>query len=268
MQRLASVSQEVLLRKFAATLAALLTTAAALTAPTPAHADDPGCTGTSPLQITSMTWSPPQVTAGQPSTLTIVVQNCTDTTQQGWYSINREFLGSGPGVPPGCPTVEPSPPSLFGLAPRGTYRLGFSYDTYADCTATRLLGTVKITNGNTLLDEESANLEITPRRDCAVTYRTTWWTGGFIADVTIANIADTPINGWALTFDLPGDQRIVDGWNAIPTQTGTTVKVINEWWNATIPPAGTEKFQLLGTWQDIDAPPTAFALNGAPCELR
>jgi cellulase/cellobiase CelA1 len=258
------------LRKLAAVLAALFATAAALTAPAPAHAADPACTGT--VQITSMTWSPPQVTPGQRSTLTIVAQNCTDTPQKVSFFSYQQFLGSGPGVPPGCPIVEPLPASPVTIEDGGTFTVTSEYNTYGGCAATRLLVTAQFTLGSTLLDARSANLEITavpPPPGCAVTYRNvSRWAGGFVAEVTIAAVADAPINGWTLAFDFTGDQRVTNSWNAVIAQTGTTVTARNEAWNPVIPPAGTVTFGIQGTWHDSDAPPKAFTLNGTPCEER
>ncbi|MFG1903160.1 cellulose binding domain-containing protein [Micromonospora carbonacea] len=270
MQRLAFVPQEVSLRKLAAVLAALLTTGAALTAPAPAQAADPACTGT--VRITSMTWSPPQIMPGQGSTLTVVAQNCTDTPQQASFFSYQQFLGSGPGVPPGCPIVEPLPARPVTIEAGGTFTATSRYNTYAGCTATRLLVTAQFTLGSTLLDAGSANLEITaapPPPGCAVTYRNvSRWAGGFVAEVTIAAITGAPINGWTLAFDFAGDQSVTGGWNAAIAQTGTTVTARNETWNAVISPTGTATFGIQGTWHDSDAPPTAFTLNGAPCEMR
>ncbi|MFJ8580918.1 cellulose binding domain-containing protein [Micromonospora sp. NPDC093277] len=262
------------MRKLTAALAALCTTGAALAvlaATAPAHAADPACTGT--IRIASMTWSPPQITPGQGSTLTLVAQNCTDTLQQvSLFSYGR-FLGADPGsIPPGCPVLDPLPPRQITIAAGATYAATSGYSTFATCTATRLQVTARFSTGDTTVASGSADLAITPvppRPGCAVTYRTTsQWDAGFVAQFTIADIATAPIDGWALAFDFGGDQRITGAWGATTAQAGTAVTARNEAWNAVVSPGGTATFGIMGTWHDSDAPPTAFTVNGAPCEVR
>ncbi|MEU8083213.1 cellulose binding domain-containing protein [Micromonospora sp. NPDC049101] len=100
--------------------------------------------------------------------------------------------------------------------------------------------------------------------DCAVSYRKTgdWGTGAQF-DVTLSNTSTVPVDGWTLTWSLPGSQRITQSWNSTVTQSGAAVTAVNVSWNAVIPAAGSTSFGFV-----TDSPlggATGFALNGSPC---
>jgi O-glycosyl hydrolase len=105
-----------------------------------------------------------------------------------------------------------------------------------------------------------------PAGACTVTYTTaSQWTGGFVANVTIANPGSSPVNGWTLAFTFPGDQKITDAWNGVATQSGENVSIANESYNATIAAGGNTSLGFQGTWSASDSAPTSFTLNGTPC---
>jgi O-glycosyl hydrolase len=105
-----------------------------------------------------------------------------------------------------------------------------------------------------------------PASACQVLYTTqSQWTGGFVAQVTVANTGTTAINGWTLTFTFPGDQKITNAWNATPAQSGEAVILTNLSYNAAITPGTSTSLGFQGTWTNSDAAPTAFTLNGATC---
>jgi O-glycosyl hydrolase len=91
------------------------------------------------------------------------------------------------------------------------------------------------------------------------------WTGGFVANVTIANSGASPVSGWTLAFAFPGDQKIADAWNGVVSQSGESVSITNESYNATITAGGNTSLGFQGTWTASDAAPTAFTLNGTSC---
>jgi cellulase/cellobiase CelA1 len=91
------------------------------------------------------------------------------------------------------------------------------------------------------------------------------WTGGFVAQVTVANTGTSAINGWTLKFTFPGDQKITNAWNATPAQSGEAVTLTNMSYNAAITPGTSTSLGFQGTWTNSDATPTAFTLNGATC---
>jgi len=86
-----------------------------------------------------------------------------------------------------------------------------------------------------------------------------------VANVTIQNTGTTPITGWTLTFTFPGDQKITNGWNGTPSQSGENVTVTNASYNATIAAGGSASLGFQGTWTSSDAAPTSFAVNGTAC---
>lgn len=100
---------------------------------------------------------------------------------------------------------------------------------------------------------------------CTVTYATTsQWTGGFTASVTIA-AGSAAINGWTLKFTFPGNQQITNAWNGAESQSGESVTIGNESYNAAIAAGGSASLGFQGTWTTSDAVPTSFTVNGTTC---
>jgi cellulase/cellobiase CelA1 len=107
-----------------------------------------------------------------------------------------------------------------------------------------------------------------PATQCSATYKTTSdWPGGFVAEVTLTNTATTPVNGWSLTVSLGGDQHVTSSWAAKWVQSGSTVTLTNETWNATIQPGAGITVGLVGTYRKSNASATIAALNGTACTL-
>jgi poly(hydroxyalkanoate) depolymerase family esterase len=105
-----------------------------------------------------------------------------------------------------------------------------------------------------------------PGGSCHVTYtKTSEWTGGFVANVTINDTGTTTVNGWRLTFAFPGDQRITNAWNATVSQSGSAVTATNASYDGTISPGGNVSFGFQGTWTSNDTAPSSFSLNGTAC---
>ena len=128
--------------------------APAHSAPAPA-----GCTGT--IQIRQFAFSPATIIAGQSSTAGLVARNCTGTVQtvsETWFG---SFTGAAPGIPPGCPAIDPLPEHATFPA-HGQLSNGVTYTVFPTCEATALTVTVEITSSTgTLLAEQSATLAIT-----------------------------------------------------------------------------------------------------------
>lgn len=233
---------------------------ASASAPAPA-----ACTGT--VQITSFAFVPATVATGQSSAATLTAQNCTDQPLPASTTWTGRFMGSTAGIPAGCPAIDPLPrPASFPAS--GQISLSTSYLVFPNCTATSLQVTVRITGSDgTPLGQQTATLTINSRPACSVSYvRQNEWRGGFVAAVTVTNTAAVPVNGWSLTFDFPGDQRITNAWSAAVTQVGSTVTATNASYNGTIAPGGQVTFGFLGTWLTNDTSPAGgFVLNGASC---
>ena len=223
------------------------------------------CSGV--IAIQSASFNPPSVPAGQNSTLSVVVQNCTDQTVQGpdfWF-------GTYTGIPQGsgCPVVDPVPQS-YTIAPQGTFTLNVMIgDNFPTCLATGFRATVEFDASGTSM-RTTANLVIVQQGQtggvCHVTYtKSSEWQGGFTASVTIANTGTAPINGWTLAFTFPGDQKITNAWNTALTQTGASVSAASLSYNSTIAPGGSQTFGFQGTWSASDVSPTSFSVNGSAC---
>jgi cellulase/cellobiase CelA1 len=101
---------------------------------------------------------------------------------------------------------------------------------------------------------------------CHVTYtKSSEWTGGFVANITIGNTGSAPVNGWQLAFTFRGDQRITSEWNATVSQNGSSVTAANASYDGTISPGGSVSVGFQGTWTSNDTAPTSFSLNGTAC---
>jgi serine/threonine-protein kinase len=87
----------------------------------------------------------------------------------------------------------------------------------------------------------------------------------FHADLTVTNAGRQRVENWRLTFAFPGDQRLVDTRPAAFAQTGRDV---------TIQPAGKQPIaasdsvtmRVTGRYQNGNPLPTAFTVDGTPCE--
>ncbi|MCK1835835.1 cellulose-binding domain-containing protein, partial [Micromonospora sp. R42003] len=101
---------------------------------------------------------------------------------------------------------------------------------------------------------------------CRVDYRiTNQWSGGFGADVTVANLGD-PVNGWTLGWSFAAGQQVVQAWNATVSQSGAQVSARDAGYNAAIGTGGTANFGFNGSWNNASNPvPAAFTLNGTAC---
>ncbi|MEV4716186.1 cellulose binding domain-containing protein [Micromonospora noduli] len=100
---------------------------------------------------------------------------------------------------------------------------------------------------------------------CAVKYTANSWNNGFTADVQITNTGSSAINGWTLTYSLPGGQQVTNAWNATVSQSGSTVTARNTGHNGSVAPGGTASFGYQGTLSGSYSSPTSFSLNGATC---
>lgn len=219
------------------------------------------------IAVQQFSFNPATVQAGQSSTATLILQNCTSQTVQGsttWYG---RFTGSGSGIPPGCPALDPYV-MPYTIAAGSTTTLTLPTFTNQGCQATGLQMTVNLSeNGVTgTVATATANLVIQqPASFCHVTYTPNNWQGGFTANVTISNTGSSPINSWTLTFAFPGDQKITNAWNATVSQSGQNVSATNVSYNATIPAGGSQSFGFQGTWSASDSSPASFSVNGVAC---
>ncbi|MEH0574274.1 cellulose binding domain-containing protein [Streptomyces sp. B21-108] len=108
----------------------------------------------------------------------------------------------------------------------------------------------------------------TPTGACAVTYTiTNQWSGGFQADVKLANTGTSGWTGWSLNWAFPGGQSISQLWNADYTQSGSAVTAKNIGWNGNVAAGSSVSFGFTGSWSGTNTKPTAFRLGDQSCTV-
>ena len=98
---------------------------------------------------------------------------------------------------------------------------------------------------------------------CRVTDAINAWNTGLTSNITITNTGSAAVNGWALTFTLPGGQTITSGWNAQYSPASGAVTARNMSYNGTLAPGASTTIGFQATHTGNTARPAAFALNGA-----
>lgn len=101
---------------------------------------------------------------------------------------------------------------------------------------------------------------------CKVDYTvTSHWQGGFQAGVKVTNLGE-PVAGWKLEFAMPdAGQKVVQGWNATWSQSGSRVTAVGVDWNRTLATGASADVGLVGSFTGANPKPTAFVLNGVAC---
>ncbi|WP_369250309.1 cellulose binding domain-containing protein [Streptomyces sp. R41] len=108
----------------------------------------------------------------------------------------------------------------------------------------------------------------TPTGACTVTYKiTNQWSGGFQADVALANTGSGAWSGWSLGWTFPDGQKITQLWNADYTQTDAAVTAKNLNWNANVAPGSSVSFGFTGSWSGSNTKPTSFKLGDQSCTV-
>ncbi|XVV00510.1 extracellular catalytic domain type 1 short-chain-length polyhydroxyalkanoate depolymerase [Actinosynnema sp. CA-248983] len=100
---------------------------------------------------------------------------------------------------------------------------------------------------------------------CQVTATINAWNTGLTENLTITNTGTTTINGWTLTFTLPGGQTITSGWNATYSPNSGQVTARNASYNAALPPNTPTTIGFQATHTGNTSKPTGFTLNSIPC---
>jgi endo-1,4-beta-xylanase len=90
---------------------------------------------------------------------------------------------------------------------------------------------------------------------CRATYSlVNSWTGGFQANVVVANSGSSTLNGWTVHLTLAGGQTISSLWNGVNSGTSGAVTVKNAAYNGTIAGGGSTSFGYTGTGNGSSAP--------------
>ncbi|MEU0117676.1 cellulose binding domain-containing protein [Streptomyces bobili] len=109
----------------------------------------------------------------------------------------------------------------------------------------------------------------TPTGACAVTYTiTNQWSGGFQADVKLANTGTSAWSGWSLGWAFANGQTVSQLWNAEHTQSGATVTARNIGWNGNVAAGASVSFGFTGNWSGTNTKPAAFKLGDQNCAVN
>ncbi|GAA1802113.1 hypothetical protein GCM10009682_24980 [Luedemannella flava] len=108
---------------------------------------------------------------------------------------------------------------------------------------------------------------VTGTGGCRVSNAINAWNNGLVSNLTITNTSTAAINGWTLTFTLPGGQTITGGWSATYSPTSGQVTARNVSYNAAIPAGGSTTLGFQATHTGNAATPTAYSLNGTACTI-
>lgn len=117
-------------------------------------------------------------------------------------------------------------------------------------------------SNDTLLEDSSG--KITTRCSFEVVNE---WSDGYIAEVSITNTSNDPINGWVLSWQFPSSQEVINLWNGEVSQSGNAVTVQNATWNKGLPSGTSTTFGFQALGQAVESIPSEMLLNGTPCQL-
>lgn len=102
---------------------------------------------------------------------------------------------------------------------------------------------------------------------CVVRFSVTnQWNDGFTAGVAITNKGGETLSPWTLAWTFTAGQQVTHGWDGKYSQSGSRVTVNAESYNTTLAPGATVNAGFNGAFGHSNPPPTAFTLNGAPCD--
>jgi hypothetical protein len=146
------------LRAFLAGIAILGAATLATAAPAGAVGSSTACTGV--IKIARMAFRPPTVTPGNSSTVHVVAVNCTNRSQDTSVMWLGQFIGPVPGIPPGCPAIDPVSQGAS-FAPHGRFTGKLTYLVPSGCRASALRVTARFSEGGAVLAQRSASLIIT-----------------------------------------------------------------------------------------------------------
>ncbi|WP_083970834.1 cellulose binding domain-containing protein [Actinoplanes awajinensis] len=128
--------------------------------------------------------------------------------------------------------------------------------------AVALVATLTVAAGAVLANTVSAQAA----GGCRITYTVqSQWTGGFVANVDVANLG-APLTSWQVAWSFTAGQQVTQLWNGTVNQSGALVTVANTSWNGNIATGATTSFGFGATVNGTSNPvPTAFTLNGIAC---
>jgi hypothetical protein len=125
-----------------------------------ATASSPTSTPACVVKITAMRFHPRRVARGGSSVVHLRARNCTDQTQDASLTWLGSFVGATPGIPEGCPAIDPvAQPVSF--TPHGRITASLGFVVFPSCTASALSETARLTAPDgTVLAEQAVDLRI------------------------------------------------------------------------------------------------------------
>jgi hypothetical protein len=79
--------------------------------------------------------------------------------------------------------------------------------------------------------------------------------GGFNATVTVT-AGSSPLTSWEVTWTFANGQSLTSSYNAVVTQSGSSVTATNESYNGSLTAGASTTFGFAGTWSGINVIPT------------
>ncbi|MDX3660077.1 cellulose binding domain-containing protein [Streptomyces sp. ID05-26A] len=92
--------------------------------------------------------------------------------------------------------------------------------------------------------------------------RTSVWSSGYGADVTLTNGCATATTSWTIEFDLPQGTTVSSSWSSVRTSTGQHHRFTNAGFNGAVKPGASTKFGFNASGTGL---PTGCTVNGNPC---
>ncbi|MFF7285867.1 glycoside hydrolase family 48 protein [Streptomyces griseorubiginosus] len=100
---------------------------------------------------------------------------------------------------------------------------------------------------------------------CSVDYKTNDWGSGFTTDVTITNRGTDTIDGWTLTYAYAGNQKLMNGWNGVWSQSGQNISVKDAGYNGKIAAGASTSTGAQFSYSGTNTAPGSFSVNGTVC---
>ena len=91
--------------------------------------------------------------------------------------------------------------------------------------------------------------------ECSASIVESQWNNGFVATVTVNNTGTTATNAWEVTWTWPGNQSIVNSWNAAVTQNGTSATALDMAYDNVIAAGGKTSFGLQASFSGTNSVP-------------
>ncbi|MFF7946127.1 glycoside hydrolase family 48 protein [Streptomyces griseorubiginosus] len=100
---------------------------------------------------------------------------------------------------------------------------------------------------------------------CSVDYKTNDWGSGFTTDVTITNRGTDAIDGWTMTYAYTGNQKLMNGWNGVWSQSGQNISVKDAGYNGKIAAGASTSTGAQFSYSGTNTAPGSFSVNGTVC---